>query len=100
MASRLNKADGTAERAREKGALLAAGQVLGILQMSPEAWFRWTRSDGAGLPDDAVQDLVDRRWAARQARDFATADRLRGELSEAGIMLEDSATGTQWRRSS
>ena len=50
-------------------------------------------------PDDAeVQRRVDERQAAREARDFATADRIRAELAELGIELEDTPTGSIWRR--
>eukprot|EP01037_Dinobryon_pediforme_P001517 gene1517-1540_t len=73
--------------------LLAAGDVLGILQQNPAEWFR--------SGDDAaeIDSLVQARFDARKARNFAEADRLRAELDVRGIQLEDSATGTIWRRS-
>jgi cysteinyl-tRNA synthetase len=45
-----------------------------------------------------VQDLVDRRNAAKQARDFAQADAIRKQLADEGILLEDTAQGVRWRR--
>ena len=48
--------------------------------------------------DDAVQRRVDERREARAARDYATADRIRAELADEGIELEDTAAGTIWRR--
>jgi cysteinyl-tRNA synthetase len=48
------------------------------------------------LPDE--QSLFDARQAARQAREFKRADELRGQLEAMGIVLEDTAKGTRWRR--
>jgi cysteinyl-tRNA synthetase len=42
--------------------------------------------------------LIAQRVAAKKARDFVTADRVRDELKQQGVILEDSATGTTWRR--
>jgi cysteinyl-tRNA synthetase len=54
---------------------------------------------GADEGEDAeIDELVDRRLAARAARDFAEADRIRDELAVQGITLEDTPNGTSWRR--
>ena len=49
-------------------------------------------------PDDAIDALIAERQAARAAKDFATADRIRDELLDAGIELEDTPAGPRWRR--
>jgi cysteinyl-tRNA synthetase len=51
-----------------------------------------------GLLDDEVESKIAARNAARKAKDFATSDRIRDELSADGIILEDTAQGTRWRR--
>ena len=49
-------------------------------------------------PDEAIQRRVDERQAARAARDYAAADRIRAELADEGVELEDTPGGTVWRR--
>jgi len=77
--------------------LRSLGGVLGILREDPETYLRGESSE-AGLIDARIQALIDRRVAARKAKDWAAADRIRDELQAAGILLEDGPTGTIWRR--
>ena len=79
--------------AEAKGALLGAGALLGILQQDPEAWLRGGDSDTA-----KIEALIAQRNAARKARNFAEADRIRDTLAAEGILLEDAAGKTSWRR--
>ena len=81
------------------GLLRSLGGTLGILQGDPSVFLRGQRS-GDGQPVDATIDaLVAARAAAKAARDFAEADRIRKQLSEAGIVVKDSTAGTTWERS-
>jgi cysteinyl-tRNA synthetase len=94
----LNKAKTDHDRALAKGELLASAALMGFLDADPELWFRWRPEGDEGLDDAAVDALVEARFAARKARDFAEADRLRQVLTEAGIILDDGPQGTIWRR--
>ncbi len=95
IAGEARKATDAAERARLKAALLGAGKALGLLQQDPAAWFNF----GGNADDDArIQALVDERVAAKAARDFARADAIRQQLTDEGIVLEDTAAGVRWKR--
>lgn len=77
------------------GELLANAELIGLLQSSPENWF----GAGSSAPEAAaIEDLIEQRNAARTARDFAAADRIRDELTQMGILLEDADGITRWRR--
>jgi cysteinyl-tRNA synthetase len=83
------------ERRVLKAQLLASGGLLGLLQQDPEIWLKTT---GKSEIDGAeVERLIERRAAARQARDFEEADRIRDQLAAEGVILEDQAGKTRWR---
>ncbi|MCA1799576.1 MAG: cysteine--tRNA ligase [Xanthomonadaceae bacterium] len=73
------------------------GGIIGFLQDDPDAFLQGT-GDSAGPDDAAIQAAIDARNAARARKDFAESDRIRDELKDAGITLEDGPAGTTWRR--
>jgi cysteinyl-tRNA synthetase len=77
--------------------LAAAAQFLGLLNQTTEAWFQGGGSED-GLSGDAIDALIVERADAKKAKNFARADEIRDQLTQAGIVLEDGAGGTTWRR--
>ncbi len=85
-----------AEGARALAAeLLANARLIGLLQQSPAQWFSAGVTD---LETRQIERLIEHRNAARDARNWSEADRIRDELTAMGILLEDRDGTTLWRR--
>lgn len=97
LVSEMNKAPTAKEAEDYKRRLIASGRLMGLLYKTPEEWFKGSSSE-EGLSEEAIEALIEKRAVARKAKDFATADAVRKELSDNGILIEDTPTGTQWKR--
>jgi len=97
LAKSLNKAGDAEEQSRLAASMLATGDLMGLLQSDPDAWFEG-HVEGE-LSSNDIEALIETRNEARAAKDFATADAVRDQLGAAGIKIEDGADGTSWRRS-
>ncbi|MDX8406415.1 MAG: cysteine--tRNA ligase [Mariprofundus sp.] len=67
--------------------------LLGIVQQDASSWFQSGDADAT-----AIEALIEERLQARKGRDFARADAIRDELAGQGIVLEDGAAGTTWKK--
>ena len=83
---------------REAGLLKSLGAVLGLLQAEPLAYLQGGSPDSGELSATQIEDKIAQRVAARKAKNFAEADRIRDELLSAGVILEDGAGKTTWRK--
>jgi len=94
LANEVNREHSPAQAAQ----LRALGGVLGLLERDATTFLQAGVATGDGLDAADVERMIEARAAAKKARDFAEADRLRAALMEAGIVLEDGPQGTTWRR--
>jgi cysteinyl-tRNA synthetase len=78
---------------RAAASLKVSAQLLGVLQHTPSEWSAW-RPKSLAIDDNKIETLIDARNAARRAKNFQEADRIRDELNAMGIELEDKKDGT------
>jgi len=76
--------------------LRASAGLMGLLQTDVDSWFHAATGIRLDIPE--IESLIERRTAARRNRDFVEADRIRAELEASGVVLEDAAGETTWRR--
>lgn len=91
----LNKAETDSDKQKWKSQLLSDAYMLGLLFQEPDVWFK-----GAGDNDEtaAIEAKIQARLEAKKNKDWATADAIRNELKEQGIILEDTPQGTTWKK--
>jgi cysteinyl-tRNA synthetase len=93
LASEVNRS----RSAQRAGLLKALGAILGLLQEEPTAFLQGCSVAG-GLDEAAIQAQIEARAAAKAAKDWPEADRIRKALLEQGVLLKDGPAGTSWER--
>ncbi len=78
--------------------LKALGVVLGLFGRDAQDFLQGAAGDGGSLDAAFIEARIAERAVAKKSKDYAAADRIRAELLEAGVILEDGAGGTSWRR--
>ena len=89
------------ERDFKAAILRTSANFIGLLNEDPRQWLRWqppTRASAKQISEQEVEALIVKRNQARAGKDYAAADGIRDYLKEAGIVLEDDESGTQWLR--
>lgn len=82
------------------GELKQLSNVLGILQDDPESFLQTARVKGDALSEQEIEQLIKQRLQAKQDKDWALADKIRTDLKQQGVVLEDAASTVNWRRQS
>jgi cysteinyl-tRNA synthetase len=95
QARKLANANNAEAATTAAGNLLASGVLIGLFQQDPKIWLA---GDIEGLDDTLIDELIEKRNAARAEKNFERADEIREQLKNLGIDLEDVADGTRWRR--
>lgn len=90
------KSEGAAEAPALAARLRELGGVLGLLEQDPQAFFQGGAETDSEVAE--IEALIKARNDARAAKDWPVADAARNRLTEMGIVLEDGAQGTSWRR--
>lgn len=100
LAHEINRvnSDDTEVLQRLGSCLRRLGGILGLLQRSPQRFLQGSTPAEGGLSSARIEEMIELRQQARRDKAWAEADRLRDELLQHGITLEDNAGDTLWRR--
>ncbi len=91
----LNKAETNEQKADIKSQLMADSQMLGLLYQDPQVWFQ---GEEGHLDVLQIEEMIEKRTQAKKSKDFGLADSIRNELKAKGIILEDTPSGTTWKK--
>jgi cysteinyl-tRNA synthetase len=95
-AKSMNKAEGE-QKLKLKSVLLKSAELMGVLQQDPEAWFQHS-ADEQSISAQDIEAKIAQRIAAKNNKDYALADKIRDELTDQGVILEDKGQETTWKR--
>ena len=96
LVNKLAKSSNNDEIKAYKEKILAVGNILGLLQESPDKWLGIGQVNNS-IDSNKVDELIKERQEARKSKDFNKADEIRNKLSSLGVDIEDTPKGTIWR---
>ena len=99
LANQLSKSDNEKDQTQIKSTLLASANLLGILQQDPKEWLGYSSRDES-VDQMLIKKLITQRNDARSNKDFELADKIRSELNDMNIEIEDTPDGTVWKSKS
>jgi cysteinyl-tRNA synthetase len=94
LAAEINRTHDAALARQLKG----LANILGFLNREPLTFLQAGGHEEGGLGVEQIDELIVMRQAAKRAKNYAEADRIRSELTSGGVILEDTPEGTTWRR--
>ena len=91
----INNSEDSIERKKYASTLMASASLLGLMTLSADEWFK--TSSSKALTRDEIEHLISQRERARESKNFSESDRIRNDLLEKGVLIEDGPDGTEWR---
>ncbi|MCX7544396.1 cysteine--tRNA ligase [Marinicella gelatinilytica] len=95
LAKTLQKTESSAELTEIKGRLMSSAQILGVLQQNPTQWFDDKQVTDKNIKS-TIEQLLKEREIARTEKNWQRSDDIRDELDTMGVVIEDTADGTNW----
>ena len=91
----INNSEDPVERDKYASTLMASASLLGLMTLSADEWFK-TTPNGV-LTREEIEHLITQRERARKSKNFSESDRIRNDLLQKGVVIEDGPDGTEWR---
>ena len=91
----INNSEDPMERDKYASTLMASASLLGLMTLSADEWFK-TTPNGV-LTREEIEHLITQRERARKSKNFSESDRIRNDLLQKGVVIEDGPDGTEWR---
>jgi cysteinyl-tRNA synthetase len=95
IADKLSKSNNK-DKSTLKGELVSSGKILGLFQQSPSEWLKYGKTNN-NIDSNFIEELILKRNKAREGKNFQEADKIRDELTNINIEIEDTINGTIWR---
>ena len=95
IVKRINNSEDPMERDKYASTLMASASLLGLMTLSADEWFK-TTPNGV-LTREEIEHLITQRERARKSKNFSESDRIRNDLLQKGVVIEDGPDGTEWR---